>query len=68
MRFGRAEGFRFEISYWRRDGVKRDAIVAGATIKRRLQIIVFEGTSLYHFERYRLEIEHMLECISLIDS
>jgi hypothetical protein len=66
--FGRADGFRFEVSYWRGDGVKREALVTGATVKGRLHVIIYEGTALYHFERYRPDVERLLESIALIDS
>jgi len=66
-RFGGAPGFRFEVSYWA-DGAKRDALVAGAALKNRLQVIVYDGVSLYYFDKYRQEVESMLESIALTGS
>lgn len=67
-RFGGAQGFRLEVSYSTRDGVKRDALVAGAVLQHRLQVIVYDGTSLYHFDKYRDEAEHIVGSIALIHS
>ena len=61
--FGRASGFRFEVSYWSADGAKRDALVAGASVKNRLHVIVYDGTSQYYFDKYRPEVEKILESI-----
>jgi hypothetical protein len=66
--FGRAPGFRFEVSYWSADGTRRDALVAGAALKNRLQVIVYDGVSLYYFDKYRQEVESMLESIVLAGS
>jgi hypothetical protein len=48
--------------------VKREALVTGATVKGWLHVIVYEGSALYHFERYRPDVERLLESIALIDS
>ena len=48
--------------------MKREPFVTGATVKGRLHVIVYEGTALYHFERYRPDVERLLESITLIDS
>jgi hypothetical protein len=64
-RFGGAPGFRFEVSYATSDGVRREALVAGAVIRARLHVIVYDGTALYHFEKYRDEVERILESITL---
>ncbi len=63
--FGSAQGFRFEVTYFTRDGVKRDALVAGAVLKNRLHVIVYDGTSLYHFGKYRAEAERVIESVRL---
>jgi len=63
--FGGADGFRFEVSYATAGGVKREAIVAGAVLDKRLHVIAYEGTALYHFGRYREEAEHILSSVRL---
>ena len=61
--FGSADGFRFEVSYAGTAGVKREAIVAGAVLDKRLHVIAYEGTALYHFGKYRHEVEHILRSV-----
>ena len=63
--FGGSPGFRFELAYYTRDGVNRRALVAGAVLKNRLHVIVYDGTTLYHFEKYRKEAERVIDSIRL---
>jgi hypothetical protein len=63
--FGGAPGFRLEVSYATRDGVRRDALVAGAVLQGRLHVIAYDGTSLHHFARYRDEAEAIIASIRL---
>lgn len=63
--FGGAPGFRFELRYATNDGVKREAIVVGAVLQGRLHVIVYEGTALYHFDKYRDEVEQIIGSIRL---
>ena len=63
--FGTAQGFRFEVSYATSDGVKREALVVGAVLERRLYVIAYDGTALHHFDRYRPEVEQILASIRL---
>jgi hypothetical protein len=63
--FGGRPGFRFEMDYYTRDGVHRQAIAAGTVLSERLHVIVYDGTSLYHFGKYRAEAEHIMESVKL---
>ena len=63
--FGGTDGFRFEVNYASTSGVKREALVAGAVLDKRLYVIVYEGTALYHFGKYRDEVEHILASVRL---
>jgi hypothetical protein len=63
--FGGAPGFRFEMSYASDDGVRREAMVAGAVLDRTLHLIVYDGTALHHFERYRADAERVLASVRL---
>jgi hypothetical protein len=63
--FGGAPGLRFELTYDTRDGVKRQALVAGAVIAKRLHVIVYDGTALHHFGKYRDEAERVIESVRL---
>ena len=50
---------RFEITYATSDGVRREALVAGAVLQRRLYVIAYDGTALHHFDVYRDEVERI---------
>jgi hypothetical protein len=63
--FGGAPGFRFELDYVRQDGLRRRALVAGAVLRSRLHLIVYDGTALHHFPRYREPVERLLASIQL---
>ena len=63
--FGGASGFRFELSYVTRDGVTREALVAGAIVKDRLHAIVYDGTALHHFGKYRPDAERVIDSVRL---
>jgi len=61
--FGGAPGFRFDVAYATRDGVERKALAAGAVVNDRLHVIVYDGTSLHHFGKYRAEAERVIESV-----
>ena len=63
--FGGTDGFRFEVSYATAGGVRREAMVAGSVVDKRLHVIAYEGTALYHFARYRAEAEHIMRSVRL---
>jgi hypothetical protein len=62
-KFGTADGFRFELTFVWRDGVDAEATVVGAVIKQQLQLIVYSGTRLHYFEKYRPTVERLLDSI-----
>ncbi len=63
--FGGADGFRFAVGYAVPGGVKREAIVTGAVVDKRLHVIAYEGTALHHFAKYRDEAEHIMQSVRL---
>ena len=63
--FGGAPGFRFDVAYVTRDGVERKALAIGAVMNGRLHAIVYDGTSLHHFGKYRAEAERVIESVRL---
>jgi len=65
-RFGDGPGFRFELSYATDDGVRRESLVIGAVIGGRLEVVQYDGTALFHFERYRDEAEAIIASITLL--
>ena len=62
-KFGSADGFRFELAFVWPDGVEARAIVAGAVVKNRLQLIVYLGTRLHYFDKYRPAIDRLFESV-----
>src|SRR5262249_858044 len=52
-KFGGADGFTFDLSFVWSDGVEARALVAGAVVKQRLQMVVYSGTRLYYFDKLR---------------
>lgn len=64
-KFGTADGFRFELAFVWDDGVEAEATAIGAVIKQRLQLIVYSGTRLYYFGKYRLTVDRLVESIRI---
>jgi len=60
LNFGGAPGFRFEISYVGPDELERDGLAAGSVHFDKLYLIYFEGTRLYHFDKYLNEVERIV--------
>ena len=64
-KFGNADGFRFELAFVWADGVEGEATAVGVVIKQRLQLIVYSGTRLYYFGKYRLIVDRLVESIHI---
>lgn len=64
-KFGSADGFRFDLTFVWSDGVEGRAIVAGAVVKQRLQVIVYSGTRLHYFEKHRPTVERLIDSVRL---
>jgi len=62
-KFGSVDGFRFDLALVWADGVEARATVAGAVVKKRLQVIVYSGTRLYYFEKHRPTVDRLLDSI-----
>jgi len=62
-KFGTVDGFRFELAFVWGDGAEAEATAAGAVIKQRLQLIMYSGTRLYYFDKYRVTVDRLLESI-----
>jgi hypothetical protein len=63
--FGAASGFRFDLSYATTEGVNRRALVIGAVVQDKLQLIVYDGTTLHYFPRHQDEVERLIQSIQL---
>lgn len=64
-RFGRASGFRFELTFLFRDGLEGQGLVVGAVIAERLQLIVYLGTREYYYPKHIGDVEKIVQSIEL---
>lgn len=60
------DGFRFEIDYAQHDDIDRVLSAAGTIHNGRLYLILFEGTSVYHYGRYLPEFERIVASASFV--
>jgi hypothetical protein len=60
-RFAGLDGFQFAVSYTAKDEIDREGIVAGAVKDGKLYLLLYAGSRLYHFGKYRPEVERMFE-------
>ena len=51
-KFGSADGFAFKFNVTGVDGLKHKGMGKGAIIEDKLNIIVYRGTELYHYNKY----------------
>lgn len=65
-KFGSAEGFRFEFTTTRKDGLDMAGFVVGAVIKERLQLIIYYGTRLYYFDKHKDDVERLVRSIQVL--
>lgn len=65
MAFGSAKGFRFEMTFYE-DGLLMDAIVAGAIIQDKLQLILYYGAREHYFSQHKGSAEGILSSIKLL--
>lgn len=63
--FGSAPGFRFDLNYVTNEGVNRRALVIGAVIKEKLELIIYDGTALHYFPRHQDAVERVIQSIQL---
>lgn len=66
FKFGTADGFRFEFTTTRKDGLDMAGFVVGAVIKERLHLIIYYGTRLYYFDKHKDEVERLVQSIRLL--
>ena len=67
MRFGGVDGFRFDISYVRRnDEVDRDGFVAGTVRDGKLYLIIFSGTRLFHARQLTPQAEEIVRSVQFL--
>jgi hypothetical protein len=63
--FGRQPGFRFDVDYVTPGGLQRQALVAGAVVRERLRLIVYDAVSLHYFAKHRDVVERILSSVQL---
>jgi hypothetical protein len=61
FRFGNRDGFRFDLAFVWPDGVEARALVTGAVARQRLYLIVYEGTRLHYFNKYKPTVDVLVD-------
>ncbi|MEW6218229.1 MAG: hypothetical protein AB1634_01685 [Thermodesulfobacteriota bacterium] len=65
-RFGTLEGFRFQMAFATRSGLRYRGLVAGAVQGRRLHLVLYAGSDLYHYERYLPEVTAIIDSMEIL--
>ena len=63
--FGVLSGFRFELNYLNRDGLEYSAFAVGAISDEQLYLVLYTGTSMYYYPKYRGFAESIVASIQL---
>ncbi|MGE0746626.1 MAG: hypothetical protein AB7K86_15325 [Rhodospirillales bacterium] len=63
--FGNADGFRFEFAYSLEDGLEREGIATGMLRGEKLYLIVYSGTRLHFFGKYKAVAERVIASVRL---
>jgi hypothetical protein len=66
VKFGTADGFRFEVSTTRKDGLELEGFVVGAVLKKKLYLIVYFGSRLYYFGKHKDDVERLVQSIQVL--
>lgn len=64
--FGSVPGFRFELTFATGSGLEMRGLAAGAVIEDALHLILYTGTRVHYFPKYRDDVERLLGSIELI--
>ena len=64
--FGKASGYRFEYTYVSKHGLEMEGFAVGAVLHERLYLIIYEGTSQYYFQKHKLDVEKIIDSVSLL--
>ena len=64
-KFGNAQGFRFELSYVSSKGLEGQGTVVGTVAQGRLYLIVYSGTRVYYYPKYKDHVERIIESIRM---
>lgn len=61
--FGSRPGYRFEITYLTKSGLRMRGFALGAVIDGKLYLVLYYGAGIHYFDEYRDEVERIFESI-----
>lgn len=64
-KFGKLDGFAFDMAYLLRNGLEAQGMVAGAVAKGKLHLIMYTGTRRHYFPKYRDDVDRMMDSIRI---
>lgn len=64
-KFGSLSGFRFELKYVNENGLEHSAFAVGAINDEKLYLILYAGTSMYYYPKYRELAESVVASIEI---
>lgn len=65
QKFGTADGFRCELAFMTKNGLEKQGMAAGATIKDRLYLVLYTGAKLHYYEAHRNDAEKIIQSIRM---
>ncbi len=63
--FGDQDGFRFELTLLSPQGLEMQGIVVGHQDERALYLILYTGTTMYYFPKYKPTVEEIIASIEI---
>jgi hypothetical protein len=64
-KLGGLDGFGFDMTYLHRNGLEAQGMVVGAVAKQQLHLVIYTGTRLHYFEKYRPDVERRIDSIRI---
>lgn len=65
VEFGDRDGFHFEMTLLSPEGLEMKGIVVGLQTERELYLILYTGTAMYYFPKYRPTVEDIIASIEI---
>ena len=65
MDFGGLSGFRFDLRFLSKEGLRREGLVAGTVHEGRLYLIVYSGASEHYFSTHREAVERLIASVRI---
>lgn len=66
VQFGGVDGFRFDFSYTTKGGLEKRGIAKGAVRKGKLYMILYMGTRLHYFDKYKRAAEGVMRSVQFL--